>query len=97
MKQNGYRRKFVFTIVILIGSSCFGLYFIMQALLSAPEGQYRLPNLSSQVAVTFDEKGIPGISAKSREDAFRKLGFMTARDCLFQMDLLRRPRRWINV
>lgn len=90
MKQSGYRRKFIFTIVILIGSSCFGLYFIMQASLSAPEGQYRLPNLSSQVTVTFDEKGIPAISAKSREDAFRTLGFVTARDRLFQMDLLRR-------
>jgi penicillin amidase len=40
--------------------------------------------------VEFDEKKIPSISAKSREDAFHALGFVTARDRLFQMDLLRR-------
>ncbi len=62
----------------------------MQESLSSPKGEYRLPNLSSQVTVAFDEKGIPTISAKSREDAFRALGFVTARDRLFQMDLLRR-------
>jgi len=77
-------------IVILIGSSCFGIFFFLQESLSSPEGRYRLPNLSSQVTVEFDEKGIPSISARSREDAFRALGFVTTRDRLFQMDLLRR-------
>lgn len=90
MKQKKFWRRLVLMIVILMGSSCFGIYFFLQASLSAPNGGYRLPNLSSQVSVAFDEKGIPGIAAKSREDAFRALGFVTARDRLFQMDLLRR-------
>ncbi|MDP2178895.1 penicillin acylase family protein [Methylicorpusculum sp.] len=75
---------------ILIGSGCIGIYWILQASLSVSGGHYRLSNLSSQVTVAFDEKGIPSISAGSREDAFRALGFVTARDRLFQMDLLRR-------
>ena len=90
MKQKRFWRGFVFTIVLLIGSSCFGIFLFLQESLSSLKGEYRLPNLSSQVTVAFDEKGIPSISAKSREDAFRALGFVTARDRLFQMDLLRR-------
>jgi penicillin amidase len=42
------------------------------------------------VTVEFDSKNIPRISAKSREDAFYALGFVTTRDRLFQMDVLRR-------
>lgn len=90
MKQKKFWRGFILTIVILITSSCIGIYFLLQPSLSALDGQYRLPNLSSQVTVAFDEKGIPSISAKSREDAFHALGFVTTRDRLFQMDLLRR-------
>ncbi len=90
MKQKKFWRRFVLTIAILIGSSCFGIYFFLQESLSSPKSEYHLPNLSSQVTVAFDEKGIPSISAKSREDAFRVLGFVITRDRLFQMDLLRR-------
>jgi penicillin amidase len=90
MKQKKFWRNWVLMIVIFIGSGCLGVYCFLRASLSAPNGEYRLSNLSSQVSVAFDEKGIPVISAKSREDAFRALGFVTARDRLFQMDLLRR-------
>ncbi|NOT12945.1 MAG: penicillin acylase family protein [Methylococcaceae bacterium] len=63
---------------------------MLTASIPSSEGSYDLWGLSSQVTVAFDEKGIPSISAKSREDAFRALGFVTTRDRLFQMDLLRR-------
>ncbi|HEU4404963.1 MAG TPA: penicillin acylase family protein [Polyangiaceae bacterium] len=40
--------------------------------------------------VATDGLGVPEIRAASRQDAFRALGYVTARDRLFQMDLLRR-------
>jgi penicillin amidase len=49
-----------------------------------------IPGLEQQVTVNFDRYGVPVIIARSRLDAFRALGYVTARDRLFQMDLLRR-------
>ncbi|WP_437633777.1 penicillin acylase family protein [Sorangium sp. So ce854] len=46
--------------------------------------------LDGAVTVASDRLGIPAIRAASREDALRALGFVTARDRLFQMDMLRR-------
>ncbi|MFA5921360.1 MAG: penicillin acylase family protein [Methylococcaceae bacterium] len=82
--------KILLVLIILGGAGCFAMYWVLRASLPAVEVTRQLPWLSSQVTVEFDEKDIPTISAKSREDAFHALGFVTARDRLFQMDLLRR-------
>lgn len=60
--------------------------------LSLPDltGEKELPGLERPVAVAYDEHGIPTIQATSRFDAYRALGYVTARDRLFQMDLFRR-------
>lgn len=44
----------------------------------------------SPVTLAHDRFGIPTVNARSRLDAFRALGFVSARDRLFQMDLSRR-------
>jgi penicillin amidase len=49
-----------------------------------------LKGLDGAVVVTLDEFGVPTIEAQSRLDALRALGYVSARDRLFQMDLLRR-------
>ncbi|WP_437546995.1 penicillin acylase family protein [Sorangium sp. So ce367] len=54
------------------------------------ENAATLAGLEGAVTVTSDRLGIPTIRAASRLDALRALGFVTARDRLFQMDLLRR-------
>lgn len=46
--------------------------------------------LQASVTVAFDEYGIPVITGESRLDAMQALGYVTAQDRLFQMDLLRR-------
>ncbi|WP_437576668.1 penicillin acylase family protein [Sorangium sp. So ce887] len=67
----------------------------------APQGATRAPapragsavtvsGLEDAVTIASDRLGIPAIRAASREDALRALGFVTARDRLFQLDLLRR-------
>ncbi|MEQ1848311.1 MAG: penicillin acylase family protein, partial [Nitrospira sp.] len=53
-------------------------------------GEQGLPGLERPVAVAYDEHGIPTIQATSRRDAYRALGYVTARDRLFQMDVFRR-------
>ncbi|QGM46678.1 penicillin acylase family protein [Methylocystis heyeri] len=46
--------------------------------------------LSAPVEIAFDARATPHIHAANRDDAFAALGFVTAGDRLFQMDLLRR-------
>ncbi len=56
-------------------------------------GRARLPGLAGEVAVRFDEHGVPHIRAASDADAFMAQGFCHALDRFFQMDILRRVLR----
>ncbi len=49
-----------------------------------------LPTLGGDVRVVYDTRGVPHIFAASVEDATRALGFVVARDRLFQMELATR-------
>ncbi|WP_428393957.1 penicillin acylase family protein [Lichenicoccus sp.] len=50
----------------------------------------RIPGLEHPVSVRFDAVGIPHIQAASADDAAAGLGFVHARDRMFQMELMRR-------
>jgi penicillin amidase len=54
------------------------------------EGQVALPGLAAPVGIRFDPQGIPTIAAGSQADAWTALGWLHARDRLFQMDAMRR-------
>src|SRR6266568_8048244 len=49
-----------------------------------------IPGLSAPVEVRLDNDGIPHIRAATETDAAAALGFLHARDRLFQMELMRR-------
>jgi penicillin amidase len=53
-------------------------------------GELRLPGLAAPVSVSRDEKGMAMIHASNQADALRALGFVSAQDRLFQMELSRR-------
>jgi len=53
-------------------------------------GKEPVPGLSDTVAVTFDRFAIPHIAARSDADAFAALGYLHARERLWQMELFRR-------
>ncbi len=54
------------------------------------DDQARLPGLDGPVTVQLDPDGIPWIKAASETDGAAALGYMHARDRLFQMELMRR-------
>ena len=58
--------------------------------LPAADATLRLPGLAAPVAVTLDARGIPRIAAGSPRDAAMALGWLHARDRMFQMELMRR-------
>ncbi len=54
------------------------------------DGEVALPGLQDKVEVASDGLGIPTIHASNHDDAMRTLGWIHARDRLFQMELIRR-------
>ena len=58
--------------------------------LPPPDMQAEIPGLSAPVAITLDGDGIPRVAAGSERDAAAALGFLHARDRMFQMELMRR-------
>jgi len=65
-------------------------YFELKSSLPQMEGEITFDRLTNRVVVTYDEYAVPEITARTRLDALRVLGFVTAQDRMFQMDLLRR-------
>jgi len=53
-------------------------------------GDASIPGLSAPVSVTLDADGVPRIRARTEQDAAAALGWLHARDRMFQMDLMRR-------
>jgi penicillin amidase len=92
-----WRRRFFWfagSLVALLGAlgAGGGLYVQRQLQNSLPRlnGSLPLPGLAAQVIVDRDDLGIPTITADSRIDAARAMGFLHAQDRFFQMDLQRR-------
>ena len=77
----------IFFLAILAGGGIWGL---LTASLPTEQGEIRLPKLTAKAAIDSDDLGVPAITAHSRADAFRILGYLHARDRLFQMELMRR-------
>jgi penicillin amidase len=56
-----------------------------------PDGEApSIPGLREPVHVTFDDRGVGTIAARSVDDAIRAQGYLTARERLFQLELQRR-------
>lgn len=65
-------------------------YGILLRTLPNDNGNMQLAGLETPVGVIFDENAIPHINAQSMPDAMQTLGFIHARERLWQMEFLRR-------
>ncbi|MDE2335378.1 MAG: penicillin acylase family protein [Rhodospirillales bacterium] len=74
-------------LLVIAGGVAVGL---IRATLPASNLTAEIPGLSAPVTVTLDEDGVPRIAAANRLDAAAALGFLHARERMFQMDLMRR-------
>ncbi len=74
-------------IVMLVAALVSGVLWLT---LPPRSQQARIPGLTGPVDIGFDADGIPRIRAATELDAAAALGFVHARDRLFQMDLMRR-------
>ena len=75
------------TLVLLAAATMAALVW-----LTLPGGDLNqaIPGLSAPVSVDIDADGIPRIHAQNETDAAAALGFLHARERIFQMDLMRR-------
>ena len=86
-KKFKYAFSFLFALLLIVAT--MGFYFLNTSL-GTEDGEIALADLKNPVTVDADSLGIPSINAASRNDAFQVLGFLHARDRLFQMELMRR-------
>ena len=66
-----------------------GLAMVFTSLPDARE-ELAIPTLSAPVTITLDQDGIPRIAAETERDAAVALGYIHARDRMFQMEAMRR-------
>jgi len=67
-----------------------GIWSVVQSAELPEESAAELAGLSAGVEVRYDDRGVPHIFASSEADAARALGWVHARDRLFQMELVQR-------
>jgi penicillin amidase len=85
--------KFKYTYTLLLTLSLIvatGLFYLFYTSLAIEDGEVKLSDLKNSASVRADSLGIPSINAANRDDAYQVLGFLHARDRLFQMELMRR-------
>ncbi len=80
----------LFILLLVLASG--GIFSIIKLWGSLPirDGERQIEGLALPVTVTSDRFGIPTITASTRRDAALALGYVTAQDRLFQIDLMRR-------
>jgi penicillin G amidase len=74
----------LFVVTALVG------YFWMKSSRPDYNADLKLPGLSQQVEVMFDDHAVPHIYAQNERDLFMALGYIHAQDRLFQMEMIRR-------
>ncbi|MGZ6418523.1 MAG: penicillin acylase family protein, partial [Pseudobdellovibrio sp.] len=79
-----------FGLAIVVAIAIGGGFWFLYKAIPQLDGTVKLDRLTAEVRVHTDAHGMPVISAANRIDAVRALGYVTARDRLFQMDLMRR-------
>jgi len=79
-------------LIALVALAGAALWFFVEVRgsLAQLDGEAAVPGATGSIAIERDALGIPTISARTRADVARGLGFVHAQDRFFQMDLARR-------
>jgi len=87
-------RRILLAIIVLLGALALIVLFIVNSARKSAIPDYAEPvdleNMIDEVTVIRDSLAIPHIYAKNEEDLYRVVGYVTAQDRLWQMDLMRR-------
>jgi penicillin G amidase len=64
-----------------------GVWSLARSATMPNDARAEIPNLGADVTVLYDERAVPHVFAATEDDAYRALGYVTARDRLFQLYL----------
>jgi penicillin amidase len=64
-----------------------GVWAVARSAVPPRQVRATLPGLANPAEVLVDDRGVPHIFAASEEDAYRVMGYVVARDRLFQLEL----------
>jgi penicillin amidase len=82
--------KMLILLLIIVMVVIGGAAGLLWSTLPPGSGSLRIAGLSAPVNITIDGDGVPRISAANDTDAATALGYLHARDRMFQMELMRR-------
>ncbi len=82
-------RLLALLLVLAVLGACFAAALVFTTLPDARE-ELAIPTLSAPVEITLDADGIPRIVARTERDAAVAMGWLHARDRMFQMEAMRR-------
>lgn len=77
-------------LVVLLLSFAVGGYIHLRSTLTEYDGRIAAEDISAEIEIIRDSFGMPHIYAANDRDAAFALGYCTAQDRLFQMDMIRR-------
>jgi penicillin amidase len=80
-------------VAVLVVSIFVGIYIYLNSTLPEYNGEIAVTGISGEVEIIRDSFGMPHIYAATDKDAAFALGYCTAQDRLFQMELIRRSIR----
>jgi penicillin amidase len=93
-RRSGWFRRFLlrglFTVLALAVLAAGGIALLLWSAMPPEKGRFALAGLSAPVDIVQDEHGIPRIAAANELDAAEALGWLHARDRMFQMETMRR-------
>ncbi|WP_144185013.1 penicillin acylase family protein [Elioraea rosea] len=87
------RRIVIVLVAVLIALPVIALgagWGVMRVTLPSADDESAIPGLDGPVSITLDRHGIPYVRAGSERDAWAAIGWLHARDRMFQMELMRR-------
>ena len=82
--------KILLALLIIGPAALLGGLMYLYSLQPEYSGRLKLAGLQDEVEVIFDKYGIPHIYGQNEEDVYFTLGFVQARERLFQMEMMRR-------
>ncbi len=89
-----YKTKVIYQILlislIVISSAMISGIIYLQSLQPSYSGRLTLSGLREEIEVIFDPYGIPHIYGQNEEDVYFALGYVHAKERLFQMEMMRR-------
>jgi penicillin G amidase len=90
-------KKILLTLSVIIGVVIIAALLFLNSVRKGAspvyEGNLIIKGLDNEVDVFFDERGMPHIYAGTEKDLYFAVGFLMARERLWQMDLIRRATR----